>query len=238
MQFFSFYYFMQTYLIVGASSGIGFQLAKNLTEKGNKVIALSRNNNELTNLNNVTFYQVDISEETPTFPVIEESINGLIYCPGTINLKPFRAIKPEDYINEFNINALGAVKTIKQYLPNLTAAGNGNIVLFSTVAVQNGMPFHSSIAMAKGAVEGLTRSLAAEFAPKIRVNAVAPSLTATPLADKLINAEAKLKGAEERHPLKKIGNVEDMSQAVEYLLNANWVTGQIVHVDGGMSAIR
>jgi NAD(P)-dependent dehydrogenase (short-subunit alcohol dehydrogenase family) len=238
MQFFSFYYFMQTYLIVGASSGIGFQLAKNLTEKGNKVIALSRNNNELTNLNNVTFYQVDISEETPTFPVIEESINGLIYCPGTINLKPFRAIKPEDYINEFNINALGAVKTIKQYLPNLTAAGNGNIVLFSTVAVQNGMPFHSSIAMAKGAVEGLTRSLAAEFAPKIRVNAVAPSLTATPLADKLINAEAKLKGAEERHPLKKIGNVEDMSQAVEYLLNANWVTGQIFHVDGGMSAIR
>jgi NAD(P)-dependent dehydrogenase (short-subunit alcohol dehydrogenase family) len=229
---------MQTYLIVGASSGIGFQLAKKLTEKGNKVIALSRNNNELTNLNNVTFYQVDISEETPTFPVIEESINGLIYCPGTINLKPFRAIKPEDYINEFNINALGAVKTIKQYLPNLTAAGNGNIVLFSTVAVQNGMPFHSSIAMAKGAVEGLTRSLAAEFAPKIRVNAVAPSLTATPLADKLINAEAKLKGAEERHPLKKIGNVEDMSQAVEYLLNANWVTGQIVHVDGGMSAIR
>jgi NAD(P)-dependent dehydrogenase (short-subunit alcohol dehydrogenase family) len=229
---------MQTYLIVGASSGIGFQLAKNLTEKGNKVIALSRNNNELTSLNNVTFYQVDISEETPTFPVIEESINGLIYCPGTINLKPFRAIKPEDYINEFNINALGAVKTIKQYLPNLTAAGNGNIVLFSTVAVQNGMPFHSSIAMAKGAVEGLTRSLAAEFAPKIRVNAVAPSLTATPLADKLINAEAKLKGAEERHPLKKIGNVEDMSQAVEYLLNANWVTGQIVHVDGGMSAIR
>lgn len=229
---------MQTYLIVGASSGIGFQLTKNLTEKGNKVIALSRNNNELSNLNNVTFYQVDISEETPTFPVIEESINGLIYCPGTINLKPFRAIKPEDYINDFNINALGAVKTIKQYLPNLTSAGNGNIVLFSTVAVQNGMPFHSSIAMAKGAVEGLTRSLAAEFAPKIRVNAVAPSLTATPLADKLINAEAKLKGAEERHPLKKIGNVEDISQAVEYLLNANWVTGQIVHVDGGMSAIR
>jgi len=229
---------MQTYLIVGASSGIGFQLAKNLTEKGNKVIALSRSNNELLSLNNVTFYQVDISEETPTFPVIEESINGLIYCPGTINLKPFRAIKPEDYINEFNINALGSVKTIKQYLPNLTAAGNGNIVLFSTVAVQNGMPFHTSIAMAKGAVEGLTRSLAAEFAPKIRVNAIAPSLTATPLADKLINAEAKLKGAEERHPLKKIGNVEDISQAVEYMLNANWVTGQIVHVDGGMSAIR
>jgi NAD(P)-dependent dehydrogenase (short-subunit alcohol dehydrogenase family) len=229
---------MQTYLIVGASSGIGFQLAKNLTEKGNKVIALSRSNNNLSSLNNVTYYQVDISEESPNFPVIEESINGLIYCPGTINLKPFRALKPEDYLNEFNVNALGAVKTIKQYLPNLTNAGNGNIVLFSTVAMQTGMAFHASIAMAKGAVEGLTRSLAAEFAPKIRVNAVAPSLTATPLADKLINAEAKLKGAEERHPLKKIGNVEDISNAVEYLLSASWVTGQIIQVDGGMSAVR
>lgn len=229
---------MQTYLIVGASSGIGFQLAKNLTEAGNKVIALSRNENELNSLTNLTYYQVDISEESPNFPVVEGVINGLIYCPGTINLKPFRALKAEDYLNEFNINALGAAKTIKQYLPQLTAAGNASIVLFSTVAMQTGMAFHASIAMAKGAVEGLTRSLAAEFAPKIRVNAVAPSLTATPLADKLINAEAKLKGAEERHPMKKIGSTADICNAVEYLLNANWVTGQIMHVDGGMSSIR
>lgn len=229
---------MQTYLIVGASSGIGFQLAKNLTEKGNKVIALSRNIHDLNSLNNLTHYQVDISEEQPSFPAIEGPINGMIYCPGTINLKPFRALKSEDYLNEFNINALGAVKTIKQYLPNLNNAGNGNIVLFSTVAMQTGMAFHASIATAKGAVEGLTRSLAAEFAPKIRVNAVAPSLTNTPLAEKLINAEAKLKGAEERHPLKKIGSTEDICQAVAFLLNANWVTGQIVHVDGGMSAVR
>jgi NAD(P)-dependent dehydrogenase (short-subunit alcohol dehydrogenase family) len=229
---------MQTFLIVGASSGIGFELAKSLTEKGNKVIALSRTDNNLASLNNIAHYQVDISIENPDFPIIDEAINGLIYCPGTINLKPFRALKPEDYLNEFNINALGAVKTIKQYLPNLTNAGNGNIVLFSTVAMQTGMAFHAGIAMAKGAVEGLTRSLAAEFAPKIRVNAVAPSLTATPLSDKLINAEAKLKGAEERHPLKKIGNVEDISNAVQYLLNATWVTGQIMQVDGGMSAVR
>jgi NAD(P)-dependent dehydrogenase (short-subunit alcohol dehydrogenase family) len=174
---------MQTFLIVGASSGIGFELAKSLTEKGNKVIALSRTDNNLASLNNIAHYQVDISIENPDFPIIDEAINGLIYCPGTINLKPFRALKPEDYLNEFNINALGAVKTIKQYLPNLTNAGNGNIVLFSTVAMQTGMAFHAGIAMAKGAVEGLTRSLAAEFAPKIRVNAVAPSLTATPLSD-------------------------------------------------------
>ena len=111
-------------------------------------------------------------------------------------------------------------------------------MLFSTVAVQTGMAFHASIAAAKGAVEGLTRSLAAEFAPKIRVNAVAPSLTNTPLAEKLLNAEAKLKSAEERHPLKKIGTPTDIANAVQYLLEANWVTGQIISVDGGMSALR
>jgi NAD(P)-dependent dehydrogenase (short-subunit alcohol dehydrogenase family) len=141
-------------------------------------------------------------------------------------------------LNEWNINFLGAIKTIKYFLPHLQKSENPNIVLFSTVAVQTGMAFHASIASAKGAIEGLTRSIAAEFAPKIRVNAVAPSLTNTPLAEKLINAEAKLKSAEERHPLKKIGTPTDIANAVKYLLDANWVTGQIVSVDGGMSALR
>jgi NAD(P)-dependent dehydrogenase (short-subunit alcohol dehydrogenase family) len=176
--------------------------------------------------------------EIPNFPNIEGAIDGLIYCPGTINLKPFRALKSEDFLNEYQINFLGAVKSIKQYLPNLQLSESPSIVLFSTVAVQTGMSFHASIASAKGAIEGLTRSLAAEFAPKIRVNAIAPSLTATPLADKLINNESKLKASEDRHPLKKIGSSSDMSQAVEFLLNANWMTGQIMHVDGGMSSVR
>lgn len=228
---------MKHYVIVGASSGIGFELAKKLSEN-NQITALSRNENELNSLPNTTFYAVDISEENPGFPAIEFAVDGLIYCPGTINLKPFRSLRSEDYLNEWNINFLGAVKTIKHFLPLLQKSENPNIVLFSTVAVKTGMAFHASIAAAKGAVEGLTRSLAAEFAPKIRVNAVAPSLTNTPLAEKLLNAEAKLKSAEERHPLKKIGTPTDVANAVQYLLEANWVTGQIISVDGGMSALR
>jgi NAD(P)-dependent dehydrogenase (short-subunit alcohol dehydrogenase family) len=228
---------MKHYVIVGASSGIGFELAKILSTSNN-ITALSRSEKDVNNLSNTTFYSVDISEENPNFPVIDKPIDGLIYCPGTINLKAFRSLRSEDYLNEWNINFLGAVKTIKHFLPQLQHAENSSIVLFSTVAVQTGMAFHASIAAAKGAVEGLTRSLAAEFAPKVRVNAVAPSLTNTPLADKLINAEAKLKSAEDRHPLKKIGTPNDIANAVQYLLNANWVTGQIISVDGGMSALR
>lgn len=228
---------MKHYVIVGASSGIGFELAKMLSAS-NQITALSRSEKDLTTLPNTTFYTLDISEENTAFPALDKPVDGLIYCPGTINLKPFRSLRAEDYLNEWNINFLGAVKTIKHFLPQLQQAENPNIVLFSTVAVQTGMAFHASIAAAKGAVEGLTRSLAAEFAPKIRVNAVAPSLTNTPLADKLVNAEAKLRSAEERHPLKKIGQPDDIANAVLYLLNANWVTGQIMSVDGGMSALR
>ena len=229
---------MSKFIIVGASSGIGFQLAKNLSEKEHTIYALNRNKVDLDSIPNCHFHEVDIAMEIPNFPNIEGAIDGLIYCPGTINLKPFRALKSEDFLNEYQINFLGAVKSIKQYLPNLQLSESPSIVLFSTVAVQTGMSFHASIASAKGAIEGLTRSLAAEFAPKIRVNAIAPSLTATPLADKLINNESKLKASEDRHPLKKIGSSSDMSQAVEFLLNANWMTGQIMHVDGGMSSIR
>jgi NAD(P)-dependent dehydrogenase (short-subunit alcohol dehydrogenase family) len=228
---------MKHYVIVGASSGIGFELAKKLSTSNN-ITALSRSEKEVNTLSNTTYYSVDISEENPNFPVLDNPIDGLIYCPGTINLKPFRSLRAEDYLNEWNINFLGAVKTIKHFLPQLQQAENSSIILFSTVAVQTGMAFHASIAAAKGAVEGLTRSLAAEFAPKVRVNAVAPSLTNTPLADKLINAEAKLKSAEDRHPLKKIGQPNDIANAVLYLLDANWVTGQIISVDGGMSALR
>jgi 3-oxoacyl-[acyl-carrier protein] reductase len=229
--------FMQTYLIVGASSGIGNQIAHHLIHKGHRIISLSRTAPAIEN-EKIAHYFLDVSNKEPEFPELEGPINGIIYCPGTINLKPFRALKADDYLADFTINALGAASTIKKYLPNLLAAENANIVLFSTVAMQTGMAYHASIAMAKGAIEGLTRSLAAEFAPKIRVNAIAPSLTATPLADKLINAEAKLKGAEERHPLKRIGKTDDIAQAAMYLLNASWVTGQILQVDGGLSSLK
>jgi 3-oxoacyl-[acyl-carrier protein] reductase len=228
--------YMKNYLIVGAGSGIGFQVAQTLSNE-HKIIALSRSEKQLTGLPNTTFYACDISEEQPNFPVIDGSIDGIIYCPGTINLKPFRALKNEDYLNEWNINVMGAIKTIRHYLPQLQQGVKPGIVLFSSVAAQSGMPFHASIASAKGAVEALTRSLAAEFAPTIRVNAVAPSITLTPLTDKLLNTEGKLAAAAERHPLKKIGNTSDIANAVIYLLNAEWVTGQILHVDGGLSVV-
>jgi len=228
---------MKNIIIVGASSGIGFELAKKLSVNNN-ITALSRSENNLTKLPNTRFYQTDVTNEQPTFPILDNPVDALIYCPGSITLKPFRGLKNEDFLNDWNINFLGAVKTIRNYLPLLQQGERPSIVLFSTVAVQTGMTFHASISAAKGAVEGLTRSLAAEFAPKIRVNAIAPSLTNTPLAEKLLNAETKLKAAEERHPLKAIGQPEDIADAVNYLLNANWVTGQIFHVDGGMSSVR
>jgi 3-oxoacyl-[acyl-carrier protein] reductase len=228
---------MKHYVIVGAGSGIGWELTQTLSQH-HHITALSRSPKNLEALNNVTFHQVDTSEAQPAFPAITEPIHGLVFCPGSINLKPFRSLRDEDYLNDWNINVMGAVKTIRQYLPNMQQAGQSSIVLFSTVAVQTGMAFHASIAAAKGALEGLTRSLSAEFAPAIRVNAIAPSLTQTALADKLLNSEAKLKASEDRHPLKTIGHPSDMAQAAAYLLEARWVTGQILHVDGGLSTIR
>lgn len=228
---------MKNYLIVGGSSGIGLHLAKTLALAGNKVQVLSRSWKEAEMPQNITFSSIDITEEVVQFPEITEPIDGLIYCPGSINLRPFRALKQADFMNDLQINYLGAVKTIQKYLPQLQQSTAPSIVLFSTVAVQKGMPFHASIAGAKGAIEGLTKSLAAEFAPKIRVNAIAPSLTDTPLAEKLLNSESKMASAAERHPLKKIGSVQDLSEAALYLLNATWVSGQILAVDGGMSSI-
>jgi NAD(P)-dependent dehydrogenase (short-subunit alcohol dehydrogenase family) len=139
-----------------------------------------------------------------------------------------------------SINFFGAVKIIQACLKNLKKAESPSIVLFSTVAVQNGMPFHSGISGAKGAIEGLTRSLAAEFAPKIRVNAIAPSIIDTPLAEKLLGNDEKKLASANRHPLKQIGDVDDISNAVEFLLSekSKWMTGEILHIDGGMNSIR
>jgi NAD(P)-dependent dehydrogenase (short-subunit alcohol dehydrogenase family) len=163
------------------------------------------------------------------------------YCPGTIRLKPFQRLTREDFFEDLQVNLLGAVHIIKACLPNLKNSATGaSIVLFSTVAVTTGMPFHASIASAKGAVEGLTRSLAAELAPRIRVNAIAPSLTDTPLAASMLSSDEKRQAAAERHPIKRIGSPQDIARMAVFLLSdaANWVTGQVLHVDGGMSTLR
>ncbi len=227
---------MKTTLIIGASSGIGKALANKLVKERESVISISRN---LPDASFSHYYQHDILSDED-LPKIEGTIDGLVYCPGSINLKPFRTLKQQDFENDFKLNVLGAIKAIQAYNANLQLSKNASIVLFSTVAVQTGMPFHSSVAISKGAIEGLTKALAAEFSPKIRVNCVAPSLTNTPMAEKLINTPEKLEASNNRHPLKRIGNPEDMANTVEFLLsnNSSWITGQILHVDGGMSTLK
>jgi 3-oxoacyl-[acyl-carrier protein] reductase len=227
---------MSTFIVVG-TGGIGTALAQQLSSTGHSVHVLSRKEDFGSNQNIQLHTIADITLENTELPIIEGPINGLIYCPGTINLRPFKALKQTEFLHDLQVNYLGAIKCIQKYLPNLLQQEGSSITLFSTVAVTKGMPFHASIAGAKGAVEGLTKSLAAEFAPKIRVNAIAPSITQTPLADKLINAEAKLKAAEDRHPLKKIGSTQDMVKAVQFLIDSPWISGQILAVDGGMSTL-
>jgi NAD(P)-dependent dehydrogenase (short-subunit alcohol dehydrogenase family) len=173
-------------------------------------------------------------------PFLPQQLDGLVYCPGSVNLKPFQRIKPEEFISDYELQVVGAVKTIQAALPNLRQSNHPSILLFSTVAVQMGFNFHTQVASSKGAVEGLMRALAAELAPKIRVNCVAPSLTHTPLTQSLINTDEKRALNEQRHPLKRIGNPADIADAVEFLLSekASWITGQVLHVDGGISKLK
>ena len=176
----------KTYLIIGGSSGIGEEISMNLKDDGN--VISTYNKNEKPSQSSVKYIHFDILGEQ-TLDLDVDQLDGLVYCPGTINLKPFHRLTEKDFVKDFEINLMGAVKVIQQCLPLLKKSDHASIVLFSTVAVQQGMSFHSSVAASKGAVEGLTRSLAAELAPKIRVNAIAPSIVNTPLAERLLNNE-------------------------------------------------
>lgn len=227
---------MKTTLIIGASSAVGEALAQIALNEGNKVITLSRTS-PVTN--GTTYYSYDLMDSN-SFPKIEEPIDQLIYCPGTINLKPFRSIKQEDFQHDLAINVLGAIQLIQHFLPNLLASSSASVVLFSTVAVQVGMPYHASIAVSKGAVEALTKSLAAEYASKIRFNCIAPSLTDTPLAGRLLSSPEKKVANGERHPMKRVGEASDLAEMAAFLLGekSSWITGQIMHVDGGMSTLK
>lgn len=227
------------FVIAGTTSGIGLDLATRLLAAGHKVTGLARREAQISHPD-YTHIQADLVDQSAALPKIEGNVDGYAYALGSINLRPFKALSLNDFQNELNINLLGAVRTIQHLVPNLKQAGKASIVLFSTVAVQTGMSYHASIASAKGAVEGLTRSLAAEFAPAIRVNAIAPSLTNTPLAGKLLSSPEKVEASDKRHPLGRIGQPEDISATAEFLLSdaSSWITGQILHVDGGMSAVK
>jgi NAD(P)-dependent dehydrogenase (short-subunit alcohol dehydrogenase family) len=226
---------MKEILIIGGSSGIGKAVVEKLLVNGDVAYATYNRNP----VNEVNYHHLDVTSDEYNLDFVPEELHGLVYCPGSINLKPFHRIKPEEFVADLQLQTIGAIRIIQQVLPNLKA-GKGSVVMFSTVAVQQGFNFHSQVAVSKGAIEGLTRSLAAELAPTIRVNCVAPSLTDTPLAGRLLNSEQKKEANAERHPLKRIGTSEDIANAVAYLLSdqSSWVTGQVIKVDGGMSTIK
>lgn len=232
---------MKNILIVGASKGIGLRTAQ-LLQSQNNLITIARNINPDLELLNTRFYPLDVSKDSlDSLADLPEQIHGLVYCPGSINLKPFNRLTRADFENDFNQNVLGAVAIIQKVLPNLKKANGASIVLFSTVAAKLGMPFHASIAAAKGAIEGLAKSLAAELAgANIRVNVVAPSLTDTPLANALLNTPEKKEAAGKRHPLQRVGTPDDMAQMVCFLLSDQnaWMTGQIIGIDGGMGSLK
>lgn len=222
-----------TYLLIGGRSGIGASTTRLLNAQGDSVITTSRNPDPAGDVR-------QFNAEAPAPFDLPDQLDGLVYFPGSIHLKPFTRLTADDFLKDFQINCLGAVAAIQSALPALKSAPAASIVLFSTVAVAQGLPFHASIAAAKGAVEGLTLSLAAELAPKIRVNAIAPSLTDTPLATTLLNSDAKREASAKRHPLQQIGAPDDVAALVAFLLSdaSKFMTGQILRPDGGLSSVR
>lgn len=228
---------MKNILLIGGSYGIGLAIAKELQFENNVFIA-SRSNENLADVK-ATHIAFDATTDTIDTSKLPTVIDGLVYCPGSINLRPFKGLKPEAFETDLQINFISLVKVIQSVLPNLLASEQASIVAFSSVAATMGMPFHTSVAASKGAIEGFAKALAAEYAPKIRVNVIAPSLTDTPLADKFLNNETKQEKSAERHPLKRFGKPEDSAQMATFLLSdkSSWISGQIFHVDGGMSTL-
>lgn len=234
-------------VIAGGSHGIGLSLTTQLMQSGAHVTVLSRSVGDLPQSTQLTHLACDFTSENCDSLPLPETIHGAVYCPGSINLRSFRGLSLDDFRNDFEINVLGAVKFLKACLNPLKkgAAGSGaesqpsSVVLFSTVAVAKGLPMHASVSASKGAVEGLIRTLAAEWAPHTRVNGIAPALTDTPLASNLLSTPAKRDAMAERYPLKRIGRADDAASTAKFLLSSEsgWMTGQILGVDGGMSTV-
>lgn len=231
---------MKNYLIIGASSGIGKSLAEILAKSGDQVFGTYFETEVTSTHSNLSYSPLNVLDESWNLDFLPEVLDGIVYCPGSINLKPFARIKPQEFLEDYQLLVVGLIKILQAVLPKIKASKNSSIVLFSTVAVQTGFPFHTQVASSKGAIEGLTKSLAAELAPHSRVNAIAPSITDTPLAVKILNSDEKKEANAQRHPLKKIGTPEDIAEMAAFLLSdkSSWITGQILHVDGGISQLK
>ncbi len=228
----------KNFLIIGGNSGIGKAIVDNLRQEKANIWQASRNPSEV---DGVTSVKLDVLSMEDGIQDLPDTLHGLVYCPGSINLKPFQSFKTSDFQKDFEINVLGAIKVVQASLKALKKAKGSSIVFFSTVAAKVGMNFHTSVATSKAALEGLAISLAAEYANSgIRVNLVAPSLTDTPLAESLLSSDEKKENSKSRHPLKKIGAPEEMASAATFLLSPDnlWITGQIIRPDGGLSSIK
>ena len=229
----------KNYIFVGAGSDVSKELIRRMSDSDVRIIAFSRQENPFPGQDNLDWNVLDAVSQGVPSSAIPEQLHGFVYFPGTITLKPFTSLIMEDFSRDMEINFFGAARAVRSVIPAMRKTGSSSIVLFSTVAVVRGMAYHSSIAAAKAAVEGFARSLAAEYAPAIRVNCVAPSLTETGLAERLVSNEERKNSLAQRHPLKRIGQPDDIASAVEYLLSekSSWVTGQVIGVDGGMSTL-
>ncbi len=226
---------MKNILIIGGSKGIGFEILKQQLEN-NQVFTISRTAPEVSHPN-LKHFELDVL--TDQLPEIE-NIDVLIYCPGSINLKPITSLSIDDFRKDFEINVIGAVKTIQKYLPVLKKGTNPSIVLFSTVAVKLGMPFHASIATAKAGIEGLVKSLGAELAPVIRINAIAPTITDTTLAASILRNDRMKENMAERHPMKSYLKPEEVANMAHFLIseNAKSISGQIFEMDYGLVSFK
>lgn len=223
-------------LLVGGSHGIGFEIVKALQNHYTVYVA-SRTNDELGNLD-VNYISFDATSDTLEESELPDELHGFVYCPGSINLKPFKMLSLDTFKEDMELNFFSMVAVAKTIMPKM--AEGSSMVFFSTVAVATGMPFHTSVAAAKGAIEGFAKSLAAEYAPKVRVNTIAPSLVNTPLAKRLLNNDKKRELMDQRHPLKRVGEAKDIANLACFLLKeeSSWVTGQSIGIDGGISTLN
>ncbi|WP_341216553.1 SDR family oxidoreductase [uncultured Wocania sp.] len=226
---------MKTIIVVGGSKGIGNAIINKLVNSC-KVVNISRTAPNLEHVN-LNHFSCDVIQEN--LPEIE-TVDGLIYCPGSINLKPISRLSIDDFKNDFEINVLGAVKVIQKYLPILKTGNKPSILLFSTVAAKLGMPFHASISTSKSGVEGLVKSLGAELAPTIRINAIAPTVTDTQLASKLLRNDKMIENITERHPLKRFLNPEEVADMAVFLISdkAASMSGQVFEMDCGIVTFK
>ena len=222
-------------LIIGGTKGIGGAIVSEVIEK-HQVLCLSRNSVGFTHTN---YKHIKFDVLTDEFPEIE-SLDTLIYCPGTINLKPISSLNLDDFRDDFELNVIGAVKSIKKYLNHLKKSENPSILLFSTVATKLGMPYHSSVSVSKSGIDGLVKTLGAELAPKIRINAIAPTITNTDLASKILRNDKVIENMIERHPLKKILSPDEIAKMAAYLIskNSSSISGQIFNMDAGIVSFK